>query len=695
MNFALGSNNLPFRIGNQILTLDGQAAPPPETPPAPVYNGDPISPTDGLVGAWDAGTLAKLNISSWGQWTYSITDSSTAGKNAYTDAQAYARQAGSLGGLIHTGGVSNYTVRYPIIRDFVVGANTIAVGAGGTFTVMLVWSRANQRQPDGQAFVNDSVSLIDIAGNSVLRMTGNGNGTDNLVLFANGTPVTAGVLKLRHTHCARLVFSGSTVDVWLDGAKVINGAANQITLGSTVNLKFLENAQCIFHESAAWNKALSASENAALTSYVAGKWPLGERRAANGILIGQSNAANLIGTFVLWHNLNRSVAYWTGHIASNLLYSEGGLRNINSGKTLFSGQGLYNGDGNWILNSSSGDSNVDNWPLGTNGNDLMTALDTLSADDKANLRYIAWYWSESDSSMLTYDKKNTYFKAMKRAFGLIRAKLGVTAAQLPIMVISALPFPNDAGCQTHREVIEDLTADATLNCKMMLAQSHDAVGQGSGWDSSTGLESGGNSAHRDSDGSLLFLRRAAAPIGRAVIAANAAQGTPDATTSIDSTVPVTGGPRITTAVYEGTTFASTGSVLVTVAHDGGNALAAPLRAAIGVGWRLMDGLSSSQFGTPGSPGALIQATACQVLSATTLRVTLASAPAFPSKAKLYYVYGTGLGNGDSAIIGRGNAVTDNFGSTSLTAGWNIGADTGSSSQPNYPLRATAYGVALS
>lgn len=297
--------------------------------------------------------------------------------------------------------------------------------------------------------------------------------------------------------------------------------------------------------------------------------------------------------------------------------------------------------------------------------------------------------------MLTYAQKATYTAAMKRFISLVRARAGLTAAQLPIMVINALPFTTDVGCQTHRECMADLVADPAQNVRFMLAQSDDALSQGDSWNATTGAESGpGNSAHRDPANAQTYFRRMAPPIARAVVSANSAAGTPDVITAIDPSVPVTSGPKITAAQYEGTAFAPTGTVLVTVAHDAGNDLLLPLRAILGVGWRLMDGVSATVAGNPGAPGTLIKARACAKVSSTQLRITLASAPNFPAKAQLYYVYGSGFTPEYWAEISRGNAVTDNFASTTLTAGWNIGQDQGASAQPNNPLQATTYGIAL-
>lgn len=655
----------PLTIAGKLALLFAEAA----AAPIPVPDPAAPMPAAGMSGWWDASALA------WGSNPNGLTDKSTAGKSAtfsYASApvKAIPRQAGMLGGVYAEGNAGSYSAIFPIITDYAVNASGVA--AGSAFTVFMAWSRANLRQPAQGTLSNETVTLLSIDGTAVLAMTGNGAGSDSLVLFPGSSAVTGAALELRHTHAARVVFNGSSVDVWLDGTKVITAAANQITLGVTANLSFLNASQCIFHEAAAWGHALSTSEHADLTGY-SHRWPLGPRRAANGLWIGQSNASNMIGN-VVWPVINRHVAYWTGCIASNLLYRAGGTANISAGSTIFSGQGLYDSTANLLLDGSSA-ADPSTWALGVNGVQLMAAIDAMTADQRANLRYVAWFWSESDSGMLTYAAKPKYLAAMKRAFALIRAHLGMSAAQLPVLVINALPQGGSSeGSQTHREVMQDLVDDPTQNVAFMLAQTDDTSG---------------DNTHRDATGLTVLARRMGAPIARAVIQANAAGQTLDVLTALDVSVPVTGGPKITGGHHEGGT-----SVLATVAHDGGSDLIVPAGAAGGIGWTLMDGVSDTVAGTPGAPGALIAATSCVRVSATQLRVTLASIPAHPAKARLYYGYGNGT-TGNAATIDAGNAVTDNFGSTTLTAGWKIGADLGVAEQSNNPLRATTYGVPLS
>lgn len=674
----------PLTIAGKLALLFASAAAAAPTQPA-----GPM-PESGLSGWWDSSSLAP----STGITT--LADKSSAGVTANTGGVAASlvpHVAGLLPGLYVEGvpyaAPYNYGYVHPIVSDYAINAANVKVGAGGAFTVFLAWSRANLRQP-GAVTSNAAVTLLSIGGTPVLGMTANGDGTDVLKLFPSGAAVAGGVLELRHTHSARVVFSGSTVDVWLDGTKVISGAANSLSLGATASMSLLNAAGCIFHEAAAWGHTLSSSEHAALTAYAV-RWPLGPRRALFGVVMGQSNASKMIDLSSN-HIVAKRVAYLTGSLSANLFARSGSNGNITAGATIWSGSVLYTtNEPGTFLDSTTGAGNVSAWPLGGQGLQFKAAIDSLTADQRANLHYVAFFWSESMGAGLSYANKATCLAAHKRAFALIRSTIGKSAAELPVLLIDPLPSGNDAGQQTLREVFADLVADVSQNCAFMLAQAGDAVGENDPWDAATGLESGpGNGSHRDANGEVRYARRFAIPVARAALAASIAAGKSDPVMAVDPSIPQTGGPKIATAQYEGGT-----SVLVTVLHDGGTDLAVPLRAALGVGWELMDGVSDSVAGTPGAPGTRIKATACTRVSATQLRLTLASVPAHPAKAKLYYNYGSSLDASVYAVIGEGNAVTDNFASITLPAGWRIGADLGVNDQPNNPLQATTYGIPLS
>jgi hypothetical protein len=128
---------------------------------------------------------------------------------------------------------------------------------------------------------------------------------------------------------------------------------------------------------------------------------------------------------------------------------------------------------------------------------------------------------------------------------------------------------------------------------------------------------------------------------------------------------------------------SSTTLIVTVVHDAGDDLIVPLQAVTGIGFAVMDG------GTPGNDGMIVSAISCQRIDATHLEIVLSNALQHAANAcQLFYPFGP-------VQIGRGNAVTDNFSTIAMPAGWNAGTDLGSAWTLNFPLSATFSGIPLS
>jgi hypothetical protein len=642
-------------------------------------------------GWWDASTKSALlgatgtPIAAWNSPGASLVDLSGNEQNlrpffvrpGSVSPQSVPHLCGLLGGAGYPTG--NTALLQPALdADAGWTAATSIVSSASSWAWVLVWSRPNRRQGSGQD--TQPITLLTSGSTPVLQIDSQGS-TNRLVLFP-GTPgiVLSSSMARRHSHSIVIRYSPAAgTDVWLDDVAVAQGvpwppAASSGTVVLLHDTTNFGSAQCWLHEAANWARSLLSSEVAALLSYL-DRWPRGDRQGIFLLINGQSNAINyslVDGAAAL---LAQGVAWHTGALACNVLATQGN----SSSYTMQSGHGIYTVansgypyPGSFVADPGDG-SSPSAWALGADGVAVETALSSLTAEDRSDIRAIVWPWSETDS-LRQYGELATFQAAATRFISQLRAMIGDVTSQIPVVWWNAIPYGPAAGMTMHRQVVRSMADTPGLGVIIGNLQTSDSNARGSSWDPATGLSTGGDSAHRDSADNLRFAILASPIIARGVTSGD----TFDASLAIPDALPKAGGPRITNAYRQ-----SPSTLIITVLHDAGTDLTLPRQAAAGVGFSVMDG------GSITAPGTIVTAVSCQRLDATHLQIELSQAlRSVSAQCALYYPYGNGQ-------IGRGNAVTDNFSSLPRPSGWDASSDLGPQWAVDCPLSATFGGIVLS
>jgi len=685
------------------------ALPAGSTPPAGVFTGPYPSAITGLSGWWDAGLLNGLldvngaTVAATNAVVSAVADKS--GNNqvltpyhlAVDTSPAPSLATPRVNGYLGAVGAPDATIASygpTLDPDWGLSHPGFELGAAAAWTRYLVWTRPNLRQ--ATYYVNASpIPLIHCtaSGTTILQADSAGS---NLTLFPGtaSQAVLSAALARRHTHAMILRNTpGLGVDAWLDGVQVAQAVANPLGPSANGQVLFLHDgtnqgsAQCWFHEAATWEHALNATDIATLIAAQA-RWVLGARKGVSLLVMGQSNAEWFLQSGGIGA-MSQGLAWYLGAASYAVTAAQSGVYLSPERYSMISGHPISNssppewppGDSNGAFLTNPGDgSDPSTWGPGPDFVALTAYLTgtsaLVSAVDEADIAFLLWPWSEQDSTM-PYANKSLYKGTVLQLLSMTRALLGRSAESLPLLVWNAIPYYSNDGVQMVRESIDDLAAVPANNIFFFLKQSADSNPLNSTYDSTTGLFTGGDPAHRDQPDLLRYGRIGAHAAGHAAIALGLCDSIP-ASGLPSAGLPANGGPRIT-HVYR----ASDTNIVLTVAHDSGNDLLVPLQAANGAGFAVMDG------GSVASPGNIIAATAASRVDATHVSVTLASAITSPSSdALFFYPYG-------STQIGRGDAVTDNASLLTHPANWDIANDLGSAWAVNMPLQATTYPITLS
>jgi hypothetical protein len=553
---------------------------------------------------------------------------------------------------------------------------TSTVNATSSWSWYLVWSRPNWRQ--GTSFDANPITLLAM-GSQIILQVDSYSGANRLVFFPGaGQTILSSNMTRRHTHSIIIRYSSASgTDLWLDGTQVAlsvpwpsGSPSGQVLL--LHDGTYFGAAQCWFHEAATWNRALSNADVTAVLSY-ATRWVRGNRKGLYLIFNGQSNAINYTINDDAAALLAQGIAWYLGALAYNVLATTGSSANY----TMQSGHGIYavasSGYPGSFVNNPGDGSSPSTWQLGADGLAVQQAVAALPTADLSDLCAIIWPWNETDS-LRQYSEYNTFEAAALRYLSLLRQMLGDTNNKIPLAWWNAIPYGSADGMTMHRQVVQSIASDPSHNIIIGNPQTSDSNARGSSWDPTTGIATGGDSAHRDSADNQRFAMLAAPIVAQAL----AADGYADSITVLPTVIPKAGGPSIVHVYRQTSTM-----LIITVLHDAGDDLKVPLQAPTGTGFAVMDG------GAPGNAGIIVSAISCQKIDSTHLQIVLSTALRNASAAcQLFYPYG-------DAQIGRGNAVTDNFSTMPMPPGWDVSTNLGSSWVLDCPLSATFSGIPLS
>lgn len=329
-----------------------------------------------------------------------------------------------------------------------------------------------------------------------------------------------------------------------------------------------------------------------------------------------------------------------------------------TGKTVFSGTSFLT---EWLKPDAAG---ADGWAIGRQEQSLLNFIGNLPDARKADPTAVVWLHSEYDSRDASLTPAE-FASAVRFDAALVRQAYGKSAAELPYLFVSAIPYGQgtDQGHQAIRSAMEGLVADPAFNARIAArALDTDMDFQDITGD---GKADFGGPHQSDDDG-----RQTADRIANALAQQWAPYAKPGSPLALAGGTIDDLGPQVIQA-----TPVAANQLALTFGFDAAHGLAAlDATAAGGVGWTVI-----------GPDGTGLEATAASLAGPATLLLTFPGA--VPEGALLHY----GLGYGRLAAAdgsGAGHAVYDDAGMPAWTAADGIAIG------PAAPLPATA-GLAAS
>jgi hypothetical protein len=333
------------------------------------------------------------------------------------------------------------------------------------------------------------------------------------------------------------------------------------------------------------------------------------------------------------------------------------------------GDSWYEGRENFVRPSAEGLPTWDDWttwPLTTQGQLIVDTYAGFTTQQKADMQVLHWFQSEYDSAgyatnTWTRFDPRIWERGMRRIVAAVRAAVGKTAAQLPVLLSGVMPYQPAvaAGAEAIWAATMTLVRDPAFNARLGYGNLMDLW-----WDRDDG--GGGNDGvlrfHAHKDDQNVIGRRYGYALAR-----HFGQAISPTTNRIYAGL----GP-----VPVHARWIDNLTIDVSVRHDGGNDLT--LFSTPANGWRVTYG------------GVVVTVSSVTKTNGRTLRLTLASACDVPDAIRVFYTFGAARLATGTRTLGV-SAVGGIYDNASSWDGKAIPAAISGANRINFPLARTPPG----